>query len=153
MGYVQLYRNGMIEAIDSSLMKPTEQLHGRRYNKPVKKLGMWLLEKDIIDSCEIYLKTLEKIGANLPIFLYISFIHLKGYKISLVPYGGSFIDRDSDITKRDEVILPRIKIDSFEIEIEEKLKTSFDIFWNAFNQPGSRNYDENGRFIKDIYKS
>lgn len=150
VGYVQLYRNGMIEAINSSLMKPTEQLHAKRYNSPVKKLGMWFLEKNIIGSCEIYLKTLEKIGANLPIFLYISFTHIKGYKISLIPYGSSFINGDSDITKIDEILLPRIKIDSFEIEIEEKLKPSFDIFWNAFNQSGSRNYDENGKFIDDL---
>jgi hypothetical protein len=153
VGYVQLYRNGMIEAIDSSLLKPTTQLHGRRYNKPVKKLGMWFVEKNIIDSCEMYLKTLEKIGVNLPIFLYISFTHMKGYKISLDPYRDSFINGDSDTTKIDEILLPRIKIDSFKIEIEEKLKTSFDIFWNVFNQPSSRNYDENGRFIKDIYKN
>jgi len=153
VGYVQLYRIGMIEAIDSSLMKPTEQLHGRHYNKPVKILGMWYLEKNIIDSCKMYLKTLEKIGAGLPIFLYISFTHLRGYKISLVPYKDSFISRDSDITKRDEILLPRIKIDSFKIDFEEKLKTSFDVFWNAFNQPGSRNYDEKGRFINQIYKS
>lgn len=153
VGYVQLYRIGMIEAIDSSLMKPTEQLHGRHYNKPVKILGMWYLEKNVIDSCKMYLKTLEKIGAGLPIFLYISFTHLRGYKISLVPYKDSFINRDSDITKRDEILLPRIKIDSFKIDFEEKLKTSFDVFWNAFNQLGSRNYDEKGRFINQIYKS
>ncbi len=153
VGYVQLYRNGMIEAIDSFLMKPTDHLHGKRYTKPVKKLGMWSLEKNIIRSSEMYLKTLEKMGVGLPIYLFLSFTHMKGYKISLVPYGGSFINKDSDITKRDEILLPRIKIDSFEIEIEEKLKTSFDIFWNAFNQPGSRNYDENGRFINQIYKS
>jgi len=143
----------MIEAIDSSLMKPTEQLHGRHYNKPVKILGMWYLEKNIIDSCKMYLKTLEKIGAGLAIFLYISFTHLKGYKISLATYRDPLLSRNSDVTKRDEILLPRIKIDSFKIDFEEKLKTSFDIFWNAFNQPGSRNYDENGRFIKDIYKN
>lgn len=153
VGYVQLYRNGIIEAIDSSLMKPTNHLHGKRYTKPVKKLGMWFLEKNIINSCEMYLKTLDKIGAGLPIYLFLSFTHLKGYKISLAPYGGLFIDNDSDITKRDVILLPRIKIDSFEIGIEEKLKASFDMFWNAFNQPCSRNYDENGRFIKDIFKN
>ena len=152
VGYVQLYRNGIIEVIDSSLMKPTKQLHRRGYNKPVKILDMWILEKNIIDSCKMYLNTLEKIGAGLPIFLYISFTHLKGYKISLAPYRDPFLRKDSDVTKRDEILLPRIKIDSFKIDFEEKLKISFDIFWNAFNQPGSRNYDKNGRFIKDIYK-
>ena len=153
VGYVQLYRNGMIEAIDISLLKPTTQLHGRGYNKPVKILGMWILEKNIIDSCKMYLNALEKIGAGLPIFLYISFTHLKGYKISLAPYRDPLLSRNSDVTKRDEILLPRIKIDSFKIDFEEKLKISFDIFWNAFNQPSSRNYDENGRFIKDIYKN
>jgi len=151
MGYVQLYRNGMVEAIDSLIMKPTEQLHGKRYIKPVKKLDMWFLEKEIIDSCEKYLKTFEKIGFGLPIFLYISFTHLKGYKISLIPYGGYFIDGDSDIAKKDDILFPRIKLDSFEVNFEEKLKATFDNFWNVFNQPGSRNYDKNGRFIKDIF--
>jgi len=45
VGYVQLYRIGMIEAINSSLLKSTTPLHGGRYNEPVKKLGMWYLEK------------------------------------------------------------------------------------------------------------
>ncbi len=116
VGYVQLYRNGMIEAIDSSLLKPTTHLHGRHYNKPVRKLGMWYLEKNIIRSCVMYLKTLEKIGASLPIFLYLSFTHLRDYKISLVPYEDSFISKDSDAPKRDEILLPRIKIDSFEVD-------------------------------------
>lgn len=152
VGYVQLYRIGMIEAINSSLLKPTTQLHGKHYNNPVKKLGMWFLEKEIIDSCKMYLKTLEKVGVGLPIYLYLSFTHMKYYKISLVPYKSSFINSDSDVAKKDEILLPRIKIDSFGINFEEKLKTSFDIFWNVFNQSGSRNYDENGRFIHDLFK-
>ncbi|KKN61193.1 hypothetical protein LCGC14_0524340 [marine sediment metagenome] len=152
VGYVQLYRNGMIESIDSSLLFPTNHLHGKKYMKPVKKLGMWYLEENIIRSCEMYLKTLEKIGAGLPIYLFLSFTHIKGYKISLIPYGVS-LRIDSDITKRDDILLPRIKIDSFEIEIEEKLKTSFDIFWNAFNEPCSRNYNEKGKFIKQLLNS
>jgi len=153
VGYVQLYRNGMIEAIDSSLLKPTTQLHGRSYTRPVKKLGMWYLEKNIIHSCNMYLNTLEKIGVSLPIYLFLSFTHMRDYKISLVPYEDTFMGRDSDAAKKDEILLQRIKIDDFEVDFEKKLKPSFDIFWNAFNQPGSRNYDENGRFIKDIYKS
>ena len=152
VGYVQLYRTGMIEAIDSSLLKPTRQLHGKHYNRPVKKLGTWQLEKNIIDSCDMYLKTLEKIGVGLPIYLNVSFIHMKGYEISLIPYGSSFINSDSEQAKKDEILLPRIKIDSFGINFEDKLKTSFDIFWNEFNQPGSRNYDKNGRFINDPIK-
>lgn len=152
VGYVQLYRNGMIEAIDSSLLKPTTQLHGRSYSKPVKKLGMWDLEKNIIRSCKMYLNTLKKIEVSLPIYLFLSFIHMRDYKISLVPYENTFISRDSEVTKKDEILLQRIKIDDFEVDFEKKLKPSFDIFWNAFNQPGSRNYDRNGRFIKDIYQ-
>ena len=151
VGYVQLYRNGMIEAIDSSHLKPTTQLHGRSYMKPVKKLGMWYMEKNIIHSCDIYLNTLEKIGVGLPIYLFLSFIHMRDYKISLVPYKNTYISRDSDTAKKDEILLPRIKIDDFEFDFEKKLKLSFDIFWNAFNQPGSRNYDENGRFIHDLF--
>lgn len=152
VGYVQLYRIGMIEAINSSLLKATTQLHGKSYNKPVKKLGMWYLEKNVIDSCKMYLKSLEKIGVGLPIYLYLSFTHMKDYKISLVPYERSFISKDSDLAKKDEILLPRIKIDSFGINFEEKLKTSFDIFWNVFNQSGSRNYDKNGRFIYNLFE-
>jgi len=114
---------------------------------------MWFVEKNIIDSCKMYLKTLEKIGARLPIFLYILYTHIKDYKILLLPYGFSFIDSDSDITKIDEILPPRIKIDSFDIEMEKNLKPSFDIFWNAFNQPFSRNYDKNGHFIEEIFKN
>ena len=52
VGYIQLYRTGMLEAINSSLLKPTTQLHGRRYDKPVKKLDMWYLEENIISLNE-----------------------------------------------------------------------------------------------------
>jgi len=152
VGYVQLYRNGMIEAIDSSLLKPTTHLHGRRYNRPKKILGTWILEKSIIQLCKRYLNTLEKIGAGLPIYLFLSFTHMRDYKISLVPYKDPLIREDSDRAKVDEILLPRIKIDDYEIDFEKKLKSSFDLFWNVFNQPGSRNYDENGHFISDIFK-
>ena len=155
VGYVQLYRNGMIEAIDSSLLKPTTQLYGIRYTQPAKKIAMWSLEKDLIESCGIYLRALEIIGATLPIFLYISFIHIKDYEISLVPYRsmGTFLfNKYSDPAKKDEIFLTSIKIDSFGINFEEKLKSSFDILWNVFNLPGSRNYDENGKFIYDLFE-
>ncbi len=152
VGYVQLYRKGMIEVIDSFLMKPTTHLHGMHFNKPVKILGMWFLEKNIIDSCKMYLKTLETIGTGLPIFLYISFIHMKDYKISLISYKSSIYIKESEVIKRDEITLPRIKIDSFDINFEKKLKSSFDIFWNAFNIKGSRNYDRNGNFINNLFK-
>ncbi len=152
VGYVQLYRNGMIEAIDSSLLKPTTQLYGQSFHQPVKKLGMWFLEKNIISSCEKYLKTLEKIGAGLPIYLYFSFINMRGYTISLRPYQGSFISTDSDSAKKNEVFLPRIKLDSFGINFEKELKSSFDIFLNVFNQPSSRNYDDNGNFINNLFE-
>ena len=150
VGYVQLYRNGMIEVIDSFLVKPSTVLHGRHFNKPVKLLGMGFIEKDLITSCKMYLKALETIGAGLPIFFYISFIHMKGYKISLVPYKSSFNIKESDVIKRDEIKLPLIKIDSFDFDFEKKLKNSFDIFWNAFNINGSRNYDKNGNFINNL---
>jgi len=152
VGYVQLYRNGMIEAINSSLLKPTIILHGEKYAKPVKKLGMWILEKNIICSCSMYLNTLEKIGVGLPIYLYLSFIHMKGYKISLIPYKDPFLGKESEAVKRNEILLQRIKIDDYDVDLEKKLKSSFDIFWNAFNQRGSRNYDASGKFISDIFK-
>lgn len=152
VGYVQLYRNGMIEAIDSSLLKPTTQLYGRKYLQPVKKIGMWQLERNIFESCEMYLKTLEKIGAGLPIYLYISYTHMKDYAISLVPYKSlDLFNKDSDIAKIDDILLPHLKIDSFGINFEVKLKSAFDIFWNAFNQPSSRNYDEKGKFIYNLF--
>lgn len=152
VGYVQLYRSGMIEAIDSFLLKPTTQLLGIHYIKPVKVLGMWFLEKNIIDSCEMYLKALKKVGMGLPIYLYLSFTHVKGYKISLIPYEDTYINKYSDLSKRDEILLQGIKIDDFEVDFEKKLKPSFDIFWNVFNQPGSRNYDKNGRFIHNLFE-
>ncbi|KKL54829.1 hypothetical protein LCGC14_2261490 [marine sediment metagenome] len=107
-----------------------------------------LLETALIQ----YLKTLEKKGAGLPIYLYFSFINMRGYTISLRPYQGSFISTDSDSAKKNEVFLPRIKLDSFGINFEKELKSSFDIFWNVFNQPSSRNYDDNGNFINNLFE-
>jgi hypothetical protein len=134
--YVQLYRNGIIEAVEGALLaqKNTGQLiiYSPYY------------EEKLIKSLTEYLLLLNKLNVELPIFIFLTLLGVKGYSMG-VDKSRYSIPKAYTID-RDVLSLPEVIVDSYDMKAEEILKPCFDSIWNACGFARSFNYNENGEW-------
>jgi len=137
--YVQLFNNGIIEAVEGKYLDPhqnDEQLiiYGAAY------------ENKLIESLSIYLSVLKELNIELPIFIFLTLVGVRGYFMFVGEkrfnvQGNSGIDRDI-------LLLPEVIIENYHTAPEDILKPCFDAIWNACGFPKSPNYDDGGKRIE-----
>lgn len=138
--YVQLFTNGIIEAVEGRYLNPRENegnllsIRGTAY------------ELKLIESSSIYLSSLKELNVELPIFIFLTLVGVKGYFMS---FGqGMFKERGEYEIDRDILLLPEVIIENYDTAPEEFLKPCFDAMWNACGFPKSPNYNTAGKRIK-----
>ncbi len=131
--YLQVYRNGIIESAEDFL---GEEI-------PDNLFPITLIEENLINKMNLYLKNLKLLKIEPPVFLFLSFIGYKGYRI---------IEREPLMMKesidRDILLLPEVIIENFEEEASQILKYCFDALWNAFGYSKSQNYNDEGEWAR-----
>ena len=139
--YVQLFNNEIIEAVEGKYLNPRENegnllsIRGTAY------------ELKLIESSFIYLSALKELNVELPIFIFLTFVGVKGYFMSVGQ--GMFEERGEYEIDRDILLLPEvIIIENYDTALEDVLKPCFDAMWNACGFPRSPNYDDDGKRIK-----
>jgi hypothetical protein len=132
--YVQVCRNGVVEAVNSHSFDLDDKII---YSRNVIE--------NIKEGMNQYMSFQTKIGISPPIIFYLSFLGVFGFKIPNSP-GEWFLDNIHPI-EREDLILPNMVIDKSTITFEE-LKPSMDSFWNACGYPNCGEYDKNGAWIK-----
>ena len=138
--YVQLFKNGIIEAVEGRYLDPRENegnllsIRGTAY------------ELKLIESSSIYLSALKELNVELPIFIFLTFVGVKGYFMSVGQ--GMFEERGEYESDRDILLLPEVIIENYDTAPEEVLKPCFDAMWNACGFPKSPNYNDAGKRIK-----
>lgn len=133
LSYVQLYRNGIIEAVE-----------GVYFARERKDIPIYKIEQEIILKTDNYLLFQNEIGIKLPIVCYLALLGVKGYKIPSDSIRNDFLDiHPFDI---ENLHLPKIVIDKFEVDTKKMFKISFDRIWNACGYPRSFQYDDKGEF-------
>ncbi len=126
--YVQLYRNGIIEAV--------EALHTG--SKEGKTLFSTSYEKDLIRSLPGYLSTLRALNVDLPVLLLLVLVGVKDYSIYVD--SGEFW-RDEVLTiDRNILLLPEVLLERYDLPARDVLKPCFDSVWNACGFPTWWNY-------------
>ncbi len=133
--YVQLSRNGVIEAVfvDTRSMEKQE-LHPE-----------WL-ENIILLFVEDNVQLLKKLGLDPPISIFTTLAGTRGYS-RLIP-KGEFTDDTTPAVNKDMIFLPSVLIDDFSYEAQTILRPAFDALANAVGLPRSRSYDKNGKWIR-----
>lgn len=131
--YVQLFRNGIIEAATNSLS-----------NSEDKKLYTISHEEKLIEALNHYLIVLKEFNVDLPIFLFLTMVDVKGFSMSLNPL--TYHRGDPPTIDRSVIFLPEVIIDDYNSKPEEILKICFDSIWNACGYDKSPNYNENGEW-------
>jgi len=135
--YVQFFRNGIIEAVDGSLLKPYDR------GLPIPSSDY---ESELIKSFSEYISVLETLNVELPLFVFLTLLGVKGYSMGID--GTGFRTRETLTIDREVLLLPEIVIESYDAKAEEVLRPCFDSVWNACGFPRSLNYDDNGKWVE-----
>ena len=140
LGYAQLFRNGVIEAVDCDMLAPLES-HRQRPEKCIPSIAY---ERDIIRAVDGYIKFYKKYEMPTPVLIGLSILNVKGFRMGT----GNMFDVGSQID-RDHLILPDLLAESLDFDTASFRRPCFDQIWNACGYERSLNYDEKGNWKPD----
>lgn len=133
--YTQLFRNGIIEAIEGLLLRP--------------RTGGLLIpavayEMELIRSLRQYLSVLKTLHVEMPLFVFLTLIGVKGYSIGRddAVQSADEVDR----IDRDVLLVPEVIMESYDKVAEDVLRPCFDTIWNACGYSRSLNYNDSGEW-------
>lgn len=130
-GYMQIFRNGVIETVNASLMDFENDIASIAY------------EREFIRALPNILGIQRALGVQPPVFLMVSLVGVKGSKMLV---AKSFSHGIHQIEK-DVLNLPEIELDTLDIqEPHTTLRPIFDIIWQACGVAKSPNYDNKGQW-------
>ncbi|MBI4312142.1 MAG: ATP-binding protein [Chloroflexi bacterium] len=136
--YIQLFRNGCIEAVDMYLLR---QRSAGQHTIPSMAFEEYLLK-----ALRGYLVAQKSLGIEPPLFVMLSLLHVKGYEMGVDP-SKFFLSEHSLPVDRENLILPEIVVDEYGVEPATLLRPAFDAVWNACGWPQSINYDKSGKWV------
>ena len=133
--YAQLYRNGIIEAVEGLLLEPNEE----RLSIP-----SIAYERELITSLADYLSLLKELTVEPPIFIFLTLLGVKGYLMG-VNRAKFSIDETTKID-RDILQLPEVVVESYDFKADKVLKPCFDSIWNACGFSRDPYYNDAGEW-------
>ena len=129
--YTHVFNNGVLEAVDAFML----QTRGER--KIIPSIGY---EEKLIDALNKYLYSFKKYQIELPAWVCLSLLGIKGYVMGV----DTFWHDEVHSIDRDELIISPVRIESYDFPADQILKPAFDSIWNACGCKQSINYNENG---------
>ncbi|MEE9202544.1 MAG: hypothetical protein V3U31_05060, partial [Dehalococcoidia bacterium] len=132
--YLQIFRNGIIEAVDVSLLERT--VDREPYIPSVA------YEQALIEAVPRFLSVQQELGVDLPVALMLTLAGIRGYRMAV---SSSMIRRGADVVvDRDLLLLPEAIVYDYSDNPKILLRPSFDAVWNATGWPQSINYNAEG---------
>lgn len=132
--YVQLYRNAIIEAVNSYLLWTDIN------DKTIK---ITVIEKELINIVQRFIEVYKKFNIDPPVFLFLTLVDVKDYHIST---RNEFRDHEAYPIDRDIIQIQEIIIEDLNFEPSQLLKPIFDSLWNACGLERSYNYTIDGEW-------
>ena len=126
--YVQLFRDGRIEAVDTFVLR-SELIRHRN------------LDRRVLEIVGLLLQFLKGQGVPTPILISLSALEVQGFRFELDAHDVS------NQIDRDRLIVPEIVMESHDADVPALLKPCLDAIWNAAGELRSPSYDEEGRWI------
>jgi hypothetical protein len=136
--YVQLFTDGRIEAVNSSLFRdPVPEI-----GQPDSWLVSSLFETELVALLSRLVTLEEAFSVQPPFFVLVSLLNSEGYKMS--PRDGRFATRTS--IDRERILLPEVVIEDYEFDGPSVLRPVFDAASRATGLPGSQYFDAGGEW-------
>lgn len=137
--YLQIFRDGCIEAVEASMLDDKK-----------KTISSEMYEGNLFNALRRFLLIQERLGVEPPLFAMVSLLGVSGYVVEPVGSGIDAIQskKRAEPIDRNDLLLPEIVIDSFEVDPTKAMKPVFDAIWNASGQPRCLNYDDEGNRLK-----
>jgi hypothetical protein len=138
-GYTQLYRSGVIESTDTTLLKIAAEQQG-----PRKIIWSRDFEARLFESLRHFIFVLQALGVEPPLLVTLSMVDVRGYTMSRrgtqrMLSGGRPFDR--------EVLMPQeVLIEDYAVDVPAAMKPVVDEIWNAADFKGSDFYQD-GKWI------
>lgn len=135
-GYTQIYRNGVVEAVDTIYAK--DQLI---YLPSIEQASLRLLERSLVIE--------ENLGVYAPLVLMISLLGVKNHKFTITNESSLYPQDPSLPINRYKLLIPDIVIENYEPDHKSLIRPIFDMLWNVGGWERSFSYDENGVWKRD----
>jgi hypothetical protein len=129
--YVQVFRNGSIEAVNTSMLAPSS---GERNIIPSVSYEGTL--RKMLQRC---FEIERKLEVEAPAVVMLSLLGIKGYELAVSP--SRYYDEGHPIDRND-LIVPEALVESFDVKVDTPLRAILDPVWNAAGWPHSINFDE-----------
>lgn len=140
---VQLFRNGVIEAVEGWMFELARDFAGAGDDV----IQGYPFERTVIDGVARYLSVLDSIGAGLPVAVLLTLVRVERYRILGLDQLDDYRARqnpDYGRLDRDRIRLPEAVFESWDADVASDMRHVFDVFWQAAGFEGSPNYDEDG---------
>lgn len=134
--YLQVFRSGIIEAVNTSLLE-----HGPDEPKFIANVAY---EDALLRGLRRILDLQKRLDVEPPVIVMLSLVGVKGYIMYVGPErrfdAGHSIDRDA-------LLIPEVLVEDLDADVDTILRPIFDALWNATGWPGSINFDEAGKWV------
>jgi hypothetical protein len=136
--YVQLFRNGAIEAVESKLLE-YNNIHDRDSSvAPQNLISSTAIERILIVALQRLLKAEQDLGIEPPVFILLTLVGVNGYGIlsEWTHHEGTYrFDRDT-------LLLPDNVMEGYDDAPDGLLQPAFDAMWQAAGYECCRHYKE-----------
>jgi Putative DNA-binding domain len=134
-GYAQLFRTGVIEAVDNHTF-----LDG--------SIRGYELDERLVKAVGRYFQLLRELGVESPVFLLLSLVGVGDYQMlqSGVPLHYRSALRPVD---RGDLLVPEVLVESLDQDVhalQRHMRPLLDAVWNSVGAPRSPHYDESGNW-------
>lgn len=133
--YVQLFRSGIIEAVDTYMLS---------YENEQKAFHIIDIEKELIGILNDYLRFLRSLGVNPPLLIALSILGVRGFAMVAPRFRLGLARHPID---RDNLLIPETLVKDYEEEASTVLWPIFDTLWQSAGWQKSPCYDEQGNRV------
>jgi len=139
MSYTQLFRNGVIEAVEVYWLNANQSGGARAIPHPA-------IEGGLLKYLQTMFDVQRELGVNPPLLVALTLTETRGLVMASDVYP---FDRGNPVTD-ENLVLSETVVESYDETPSKVLRPLFDLIWNACGFAKSKNFDDQGNWIRAV---